>query len=548
MANQPPPPHKITTTLFFYTTLSWVLIAWPRTSATHDAESLLSCLHSNGVYNYTTISSDPINHNRLHHLVIQNPMFARPAFNKPTTIVLPMNKEQLAKTITCSARGSWTIRLRSGGHSYEGLSYRAETPFVLIDLMNLNGVNLDLESETAWVESGATLGEIYYKISQASDTLGFSAGYCPTVGSGGHISGGGYGMMSRKYGLASDNVIDALLVDANGKVLDRESMGEDVFWAIRGGGGGSWGAIYAWKIKLLRVPKRVTVFRLLKHDMNINSAANLLNKWQSVGPQLEDHFSLTVLLRADYNGVLVEFHGLYLGPKSEVMSRIDKVFPELEIPDDEYLEVSWIESFLHIAGLESVSQMNDRFLEWDNRGFKTKVDFPKSPLPLKAINGALEMLLREPHGFMVFNGYNGMMSRIRSDESPFPHRNGTLMMIEYLVAWKMEEDWESEKFLSWLREFHDYMGEYINNKPRHSYVNHVDLDLGEIDWRNESMARNAVEISRKWGERYFSSNYDRLVKAKTMIDPNNVFQHPQSIPTLAELIEQCIDDFRSMDH
>ncbi|KAK9131302.1 hypothetical protein Sjap_011789 [Stephania japonica] len=534
------------------TTLSLILFTLEIISPTlashddhHNIEALLSCLSSNSVHNFT---STPNDHHRLLNLVIQNPIFTRPAFNKPATIVLPQSKEQLATTISCCTHGSWTIRLRSGGHSYEGLSQTAQTPFVIIDLMNLNRVEIDLGSETAWVESGATLGEVYYVISQASNEHGFPAGYCPTVGSGGHISGGGFGMLSRKYGLASDNVVDAMLIDSTGRILDRGLMGEDVFWAIRGGGGGTFGAIYAWKIKLVKVPKRVTVFRFFKRNMDIEASTNLLHKWQSVGPTLEDNFSLlTALFKADENidiggSFLLEFHGFYLGPKSEAISRIDQVYSDLKIPTDEYLEVSLIESLAHIAGLDSVAQMKDRFLKYDDRGFKAKIDLPKSPLPLKAITGVLERLLKEPRGFVVFNGLNGMMSKISSGASPFPHRKGTLMMVEYIVAWNMDEDMESDKFLSWLNELYEYVGQFIDDKPRVSYVNHVDFDLGEIDWRNESSASNAIEISRIWGEKYFLSNYDRLVRAKTEIDPNNVFQHPQSIPPLTGLMENSIDE------
>ena len=67
-----------------------------------------------------------------------------------------------------------------------------------------------------------------------------------------------------KYGLAADNVLDAYLIDANGKIINREVMGEDLFWAIREGGGASFGVILSWKIKLVRVPPTVTTFNIKK--------------------------------------------------------------------------------------------------------------------------------------------------------------------------------------------------------------------------------------------------------------------------------------------
>ncbi|XP_057867396.1 reticuline oxidase-like [Cryptomeria japonica] len=101
-----------------------------------------------------------------------------------------------------SIQYGWEIRVRSGGHSYGGLSYTSDVPFV--------------KSQTAWVEAGATLGEVYFVIS-------FPAGVCHTVGSGGHIAGGGLSFLSRKYGLVADNVLDTLLINASGKVMDKNT-------------------------------------------------------------------------------------------------------------------------------------------------------------------------------------------------------------------------------------------------------------------------------------------------------------------------------------
>ncbi|KAM7530372.1 hypothetical protein LguiB_033782 [Lonicera macranthoides] len=82
---------------------------------------------------------------------------------------------------------------------------------------------------------------------------------CPTIGVGGHFSSGGYGMLSRKHGIAIDHIIDAQLVDVNGQIIDRESLGEDLFWAIRGGGHASFRVIIEWKINS---PKLLSFFPL----------------------------------------------------------------------------------------------------------------------------------------------------------------------------------------------------------------------------------------------------------------------------------------------
>ncbi|XP_026421833.1 reticuline oxidase [Papaver somniferum] len=498
---------------------------------------LSSCLNSHGVHNFTTLSTDTnSDYFKLLHASMQNPLFAKPTVSKPSFIVMPGSKEELSSTVHCCTRESWTIRLRSGGHSYEGLSYTADTPFVIVDMMNLNRISIDVLSETAWVESGATLGELYYAIAQSTDTLGFTAGWCPTVGSGGHISGGGFGMMSRKYGLAADNVVDAILIDSNGAILDREKMGDDVFWAIRGGGGGVWGAIYAWKIKLLPVPEKLTVFRVTK-NVGIEDASSLLHKWQYVADELDEDFTVSVLGGVNGNDAWLMFLGLHLGRKDAAKTIIDEKFPELGLVDKEFQEMSWGESMAFLSGLDTISELNNRFLKFDERAFKTKVDFTKVSVPLNVFRHALEMLSEQPGGFIALNGFGGKMSEISTDFTPFPHRKGTKLMFEYIIAWNQDEESKIGEFSEWLAKFYDYLEPFVSKEPRVGYVNHIDLDIGGIDWRNKSSTTNAVEIARNWGERYFSSNYERLVKAKTLIDPNNVFNHPQSIPPMMKFEE-----------
>ncbi|KHN30536.1 Reticuline oxidase [Glycine soja] len=434
------------------------------------------------------------------------------------------------------------IRVRCGGHSYEGTSYVADdgTPFVIIDMMNLNHVWVDMETETAWVEGGATLGETYYAISQASNEHGFSGGSCPTVGVGGHIGGGGFGILSRKYGLAADNVVDALLVNADGKLFDRETMGEDVFWAIRGGGGGLWGIIYAWKIKVLKLPQVVTSFTVSRTGTK-RHVANLVHKWQNVAPNLEDDFYLSCFVgaglpQAKTKGLSTTFNGFYLGPRAGAISILDHAFPELGIVEEECIEMSWIQSTVFFSGLSdgaSVSDLNNRYLQ-EKQYFKAKSDYVKKHVPLVGIETALDILEKEPKGYVILDPYGGKMHNISSESIAFPHRRGNLFTIQYLIYWKEADNDKNSDYVDWIRGFYAAMTPFVSWGPRAAYVNYMDFDLGVMERiSNGANMKDVVEHARVWGEKYFLSNYDRLVRAKTLIDPNNVFTNDQGIPPIS---------------
>ncbi|KAL8026104.1 hypothetical protein ABFX02_14G007000 [Erythranthe guttata] len=509
-------------------------------------DNLQSCLLNHSVKNfslYPSSENDPTTTLYFNFLdfSIQNLRFSDQTTPKPIAIIIPESKDELIQSVLCCKNESWEIKVRSGGHSYEGSSYITSdgSKFVLIDMMNLDRVSVDLESNTAWVEGGATLGQTYYSISQASGGLGFSAGSCPTVGIGGHISGGGFGLLSRKYGVAADNVVDALLIDADGRLLNRVAMGEEVFWAIRGGGGGVWGVIYAWKIELLEVPQIVTGF-VVSRPGSKRAVVDLVEKWQEVAPSLEDGFYLSCFVGAhlpemESFGISATFKGFYLGPKVEAVSILNEVFQELGVVEGDCKEMSWIESIVYFSGLRngsSVSSLKDRYLEEKNY-FKAKSDYVRDLIPRSGIAYAIEILEKEPKGYVILDPYGGIMERISSESIAFPHRKGNLFTIQYLVEWKEEDNGRRDDYIDWIRRFYDAMAPYVSFEPRAAYVNYVDFDLGVVDFLNRSgYGGDDVEVARVWGEKYFLKNYDRLVRAKTVIDPFNVFRNQQGIPPL----------------
>lgn len=519
-------------------------------SETKNLDKITSCFIGHNISNFTlySSSSNVSAYFDLLNFSLQNLRFSDISFSKPSAIIIPKSKEEISSIVLCCRKWYFDIRIRSGGHSYEGISSSSaytssnnktviSAPFVVIDMMSLDKISVDLKSETAWVESGATVGQTYYAIAELSNVHGFPAGACPTVGVGGHFSGGGYGFLGRKYGVAADHVVDALLVDAKGQILNRDAMGKDVFWAIRGGGGGSWGIVFAWKIRLVKVPEIVTALSVARPQHTIEK---IIQQFQNVVHDLDDKFHIMVLvtfgLNLENKEIAVIFQGLYQGPRSEALSILTKTFPSMEIREEDCKEMSWIRSVDYLSdisgGKGSISSLRERYFE-DKAYFKAKSDYVRKPIPSVGIKTLIDFLQKTPKASAVFEPYGGFMEKTRSDAIAFPHRKGNIFSIEYSITWDEMDDrsGKSKKHINWLRRFYNAMTPYVSLNPRAAYVNYIDLDLGEVT-DISSTAPSPVDSARAWGEKYFLKNYDRLVMAKTIIDPQNVFRHQQSLPPM----------------
>ncbi|XP_039060627.1 cannabidiolic acid synthase-like 2 [Hibiscus syriacus] len=464
---------------------------------------------------------------------IQNTRFITPATPKPLVIVTALQISHIQSTIYCSKKHGLQIRIRSGGHDFEGLSYVSEVPFVILDLLNFRAVKVDVKNEVAWVESGATLGELYYGIATKTKTLAFPAGVCHTVGVGGHFGGGGYGILMRKYGLAADHVIDALLIDVNGRVLDRKSMGEDLFWAIRGGGGNTFGIVLAWKIKLVQVPAVVTVYTVNKNlEQNV---VKILNQWQYIARKLPNDLFTDVTMtkvnssQAGKKTVQAAFKGLFLGGVDKLIQLVQDTFPELGLTKKDCLELSWAESVLYFGGVptQSLEIMLNR-TALGRPTFKTKSDYVKEPIPESGLQGIMSRFLEKEAdiALMMMVAFGGKMEEIAETELPYPHRAGNLFQASYLVGWTNGED--EGKYISWIRRLYSYMGTYASKSPREAYYNYRDLDIG-----TNNVGYTSYEQASIWGRKYYKNNFKRLAQVKTMADPMNFFRNEQSVPPLS---------------
>ncbi|XP_043693000.1 berberine bridge enzyme-like 8 [Telopea speciosissima] len=508
-------------------------------TSTSTSENFLNCLSSTNSKATTPISKVLYTPNNssfspILQSTIQNLRFLSSNTPKPLFIITPTNNSHIQAAVICSRKNGLQIKVRSGGHDYEGLSYRSDVPFIIVDLRNLRSISVDTQQSTAWVQAGSTIGEVYYHIANKSNILGFPAGLCSTVGVGGHISGGGIGTLMRKYGLAADNIIDAYIVDVNGRILDRKSMGEDLFWAIRGGGGASFGIIVSWKIKLVPVPPTVTVFtvpRTLKQG-----ATKLVSRWQQVAHNFsEDLFVRAVAVVAtgatqQDSTIQVSFNSLFLGNVKELLPLMQKSFPELGLVAKDCTEMSWINSTLYFSGFtngESIDVLLNRSLQ-SKIYYKAKSDFLQQPISETGLESIWkELIAGSSSPVVIIDPMGGRMNQISDTATPFPHRAGNLYNIQYYMYWQNGGTNTTNEHLVRMRKIYKFMSPYVSKSPRAAYLNYRDLDLGRSDVRNTSYTK-----ARAWGDKYFKNNFKRLASVKSMVDPTNFFWDEQSIPPL----------------
>ena len=206
----------------------------------------------------------------------------------PDRIYFCSSTDEAADALRGMIKAGMRPTIRSGGHCYEG--FVSSNPHgAIIDLSLHNAITRDGESGPYCIAPGAVLGEVYLSLYKRWN-LTLPAGSCFMVGAGGHISGGGYGVQSRMYGLTTDWItgVDILTVDAQGGVIARrvdKDHDPDLFRACRGAGGGNFGIITSMRFDKLPVAPREV------------ANASIYFPWQDM---TEDKFTRILITFGDY--------------------------------------------------------------------------------------------------------------------------------------------------------------------------------------------------------------------------------------------------------
>jgi hypothetical protein len=159
--------------------------------------------------------------------------------------------------------------------------------------------------------------------------------------------------------------------------------------------------------------------------------------------------------------------------------------------------------------------------------FKVKSDYVRRPIPRAAWKDVFSWFEMSGSGYIMLEPHGGFMDSVPADATPYPHRNGVLYVIQYLVFW--QGDGGTAAPADWLDDFYDFMEQHVSKNPRRAYVNFRDLDIGQNVVVDDV---NTLDGGEVWGERYFMSNYRRLATVKGAVDPTDYFRNEQSIPPL----------------
>ncbi|WP_157978879.1 FAD-binding oxidoreductase, partial [Nocardia aurea] len=167
----------------------------------------------------------------------------------PEKIFLPASTEEVVQAVQFAVSGGKRITVRSGGHCYRDFVSNAQTQ-IICDMSELSGISYNRELRAIEVGAGCRLLDVYETLHRRWDVT-IPGGHCPTVGVGGHIAGGGFGLLSRRYGLTVDHLqaVEVVVVDAYGTAKSVVATREDsdpnreLWWAHTGGGGGNFGIV-----------------------------------------------------------------------------------------------------------------------------------------------------------------------------------------------------------------------------------------------------------------------------------------------------------------
>ncbi|MGH6761159.1 MAG: FAD-binding oxidoreductase [Phyllobacterium sp.] len=417
---------------------------------------------------------------------------------KPAAVIRCQGTSDVMEAVRFASKHGLLVAVRGGGHNIAGKAICDGG--ILIDLSPMRSVHVDRETRTAWVEPGATLADFDRECLAFS--LATPVGINSTTGIAGLTLGGGFGWITRKYGLTIDNLLAVDIVMANGEMLRAsETQNADLFWALRGGGG-NFGIVTGFKFQLHDFAPQI-LSGLIVHPFDaaptlideyrkfVRNAPKELSVWVVMrqAPPLpflpkEWHGKLVFIMAACYAGDMAEGEKI-LAPLRHIGSPIADVISP-------HAFTGWQAAFdpLLTPGARNYWKTHD-FAALSNETCTKLLDFAQR--------------LPSPECEIFIASLGGRMGEISNDATAYGGR-GANFVLNVHARWQNAAD--DQRCIGWARDF------FKATEPQAmgtAYINFLTDEEGD-------------RLTSAYG-----SNFGRLAAIKAKYDPRNLFRMNQNI-------------------
>ncbi|NUR60956.1 MAG: FAD-binding protein [Catenulispora sp.] len=494
---------------------------------------------------------------------------------------VPQNDaEAVAQIGEAVSRYGRDVKVVSGRHCYENFVYNSTTKAV-VNMSSMNRAGWDKQRAAFFVEAGCENWTVYRTLLNGFDKT-LPAGSCYSVGAGGHITGGGYGLLSRLHGLTVDHLTAVDIVTWNAASNSAElhhvsatsasSDERDLFWALKGAGCGNFGVILRYYFDTLPTAPDFASIYTLSWDwssMDPSSFAALLADYaEFVSEMPETEFSLLKLTHVSAGqlgmvvqavspeGATLDDHRTEVERRyTQARRRFGAIAGHTPLRNPLGGHPGWTtvpvgsDSVQHVTYLEALQTMNG---SGPNQFGKYKSAYMNKGFPSNQVSAIYRWLNTTPKGvlepdmsqsLLQVDSYGGAVNRVASDATAVPQRSA-IMKLQYQTYWlnasrpgegnQPPYDVQADAHLRWINDFYrevytDYGGTpNPANDPSGTvagaYYNYPDNVLGSHSEGNVDDALWLYFLDN------FRTNRRNLVAVKRRWDPADVFHHEQSIP------------------
>ncbi len=413
----------------------------------------------------------------------------------PAAIVYCENTDDVCASIAFARSHHIPIRIRSGGHNYEG--YCTGDEVLVIDVSNIKDLDLNTRHSTVTVGTGVNFRQLYNTV--GAKGYPFPGGNCPTVAASGFTLGGGWGYSSRKFGLGCDSLLEAEMVDYKGRLLTaNKEKNQDLFWALRGAGGGNFGVVTSLTFKLPPKSGEVTLFELFFPKATLKDQVHFMGIFQKWIDTVDDNINASGgMYNTRDDGIYNYLRGICYGSKRETEALLQP-FLALGNVEATFKSGSFLDAMHDIGNsyppfetFKSTGRFVNEYYCTDKLAELASIVNQKRPT-----NSILTSI-------SVY-GLGGKVQDVNKHDTAFYFRDA-----RYIVL--IQSVWEDNRYkeanVRWVLDNF----QYIYGITEGSYINFPLLQL-------PNYACN-----------YFGGNVPRLERVKHLYDPYNVFNFPQSI-------------------